>query len=51
MAQGVKNSTSIHDNSDLIPGLAQWVKNPVLPCRSRMQLRSDIAVAVVQAGG
>ena len=33
----------------LIPGLAQWVKDPVLPelrCRSQMGLGSGVAVAV-----
>ena len=30
VAQGVKNVTSIPDNADSIPGLAQWVKDPVL---------------------
>ena len=29
MAQQVKNPTSTHEDVDLIPGLAQWVKDPV----------------------
>ena len=30
MAEQVKNLTRIHEVVSLIPGLAQWVKDPVL---------------------
>jgi len=31
VAQGLMNPTSIHEESGLIPDLAQWVKDLVLP--------------------
>ena len=30
MAQQVKNLASIHEDESLIPGLVQWVEDPVL---------------------
>ena len=31
VAQQIKNPTGVHEDLDLIPGLAQWVKDPALP--------------------
>ena len=49
----VMNLTSIYKDIDSIPGLTQWVEDPMLPwvwCRSQMQLGSHFAMAVDMVG-
>ena len=44
MVQEVKNPTSIHEDVSSIPGLAQWIKNLVLPQGASCRCGSDLAL-------
>ena len=47
MAQCVKTPASIHEDMDLIPGLAQWVKDPSLPQLQHVGHRGGLALALL----
>ena len=51
MAQWVKNPANTHEDTSLIPGLTQWVKDRCreLWCRSQTRPVADIAVVVASS--
>ena len=40
--QQVKNLTSIHEDVDLIPGLAQWVENPAFGMSCGVKVKTQL---------